>query len=92
MFQDATGDVYLVNDKVQSQVKEVRIPGEDTLTLVDADCQPYKYILRTRNLRILLTSSPRSRKDRKWLRLNVQDEWAAFVMSPWSQNEWLIAS
>ena len=89
------GDVYLITDEVRSQTKEVTVTGDDVLTLIDADgqtCQPYKYILRNRNLRILLTSSSSSRKDRKWLRHNVEDEWAAYVMTPWFQNEWLVAS
>ncbi|KAF8340993.1 hypothetical protein F5887DRAFT_1224859 [Amanita rubescens] len=94
VFQDMCGDVYLITDEVRSQTKGVTVAGDDVLTLIDADgqtCQPYKYIFRNRNLRILLTSSPTSRKDRKWLRHNVEDEWAAYVMTPWSQNEWLVA-
>jgi hypothetical protein len=89
------GDVYLITEEVRSQTEEVTVAGDDILTLIDADgqiCQPHKYILRNRNLRILLTTSPRSRKDRKWLRHNAEDEWAAYVMTPWSQKEWLVAS
>jgi len=95
VFQDMFGDVFLITDEVRSQAKDITVPGNDVLALIDADgpiCQPYKYILRNPNLRILLTSSPRSSKDRKWLRQHVRDEYAVYVVTPWSQNEWLIAS
>ena len=89
VFQDAWGDVYLITDEVRSQAKEVRVPGNDVLTLVDADgdiSEPYKYIFHNPNPRMFLTLSPSSRKDRKWLRLNARDKWreSAHVMSPWS--------
>ncbi|EDR08045.1 uncharacterized protein LACBIDRAFT_327283 [Laccaria bicolor S238N-H82] len=71
VFQDTCGDVYLITDEVRSQSRDIRIAGDDVLTLIDADgstCQPYKYIFHNTNLYVLLTSSPRSRKDRKWLK------------------------
>jgi hypothetical protein len=89
------GDVFLITDTVLLQTGRVTAPGDDVLTLVDADgefCIPNKYFFHTPNLRILLTSSPRSRADRRWLIQNVQDEGAAYVVSPWLQDEWLVAS
>ncbi len=71
------------------------VPGDDVLTLVDADgsfCTPCEYFFDTSNLRILLTSLPKSRVDRRWLIKDVQDEWAEYVVSPWLQAEWLVAS
>ena len=55
VFQNRYGDVYLVTHEVQSQTKDVMVPGDpgDVLTLVDADseiCQPYKCILRNSRL------------------------------------------
>ena len=44
------------------------------LVLVDADgeiCIPHFYLLDPSNLRVLLTSSPRRRKDRRWLTQSV---------------------
>ncbi|KAF8622926.1 hypothetical protein AX15_006639 [Amanita polypyramis BW_CC] len=96
VFQDTRGNVYLITNEVRPQTKEIRVPGDDILTLIDADgeiCKPHdQYILGASNLRILLTSSPRSRVDRRWLRQDARDEWAVYIMSPWTQNEWLVAS
>ncbi|KAF8238275.1 hypothetical protein L208DRAFT_1243387, partial [Tricholoma matsutake] len=95
VFQDMQGDVFLITDMVLPQKGRVTVPGDDVLTLVDADgelCIPNKYIFQTPNLRILLTSSPRSRADRRWLVQNVQDDGAAYVVSPWLRDEWLVAS
>ncbi|KAF8229807.1 hypothetical protein L208DRAFT_150294 [Tricholoma matsutake] len=95
VFQDMEGDVFLITDTVLPQKGRVTVPGDDVLTLVDADgefCIPNKYIFQTPNLRILLTSSPRSRADRRWLVQNVQDDGTAYVVSPWLRDEWLVAS
>ena len=65
------------------------------LALVDADnkkCTPHDYLLDLSNLRVLLTSSPRSKNDRRWLIQYVHDERAVFVMEPWSQEEFLVVS
>ena len=89
------GNVFLITDTVLPQKGRVTAPGEDVLTLVDADGRspiPNDNLFYTPNLRILLTSSPRSRADRRWLKQNVQDEGAAYVVSPWLQDEWLVAS
>ena len=89
------GDVSLITDTVLPQTGRVTAPGDDVLTLVDAEGEfriPNKYFFHTPNLRILLTSSPRSRASRRWLVQNVQDEGAAYVVSPWLRDEWLVAS
>lgn len=64
------------------------------LVLVDADteiCTPHRYLLDPSNLRVLLTSSLRNRKDRRWLTQNVRDAKAVFVMEPWLPKEFLVA-
>ena len=89
------GDVFLITDTVSPQTGSVTAPGDDVLTLVDAGgefCRPNKYVFHTPNLRILLTSPPRSRADRRWLVQHVQDEGAAYVVSPWLRDEWVVAS
>jgi hypothetical protein len=89
------GKFFVVNDKVRHVNGRVAVPGDDVLTLVDADgkfCVPDQYLLDAANLRILLTSSPTSRDDRKWLTQSVRDSDAAFVMEPWSKEELLVTS
>ena len=64
------------------------------LVLVDADteiCTPHRYLLDPSNLRVLLTSPLRNRKDRRWLTQNVRDAKAVFVMEPWLLKEFLVA-
>ena len=89
------GKVFLVNDDVHRQKGTVDIPGVDVLTLVDADgvnCTPHQSLLDAGNLRILLTSSPKAHKDRKWLTQSIGETGAAFVMEPWSREELLMTS
>jgi len=95
VFQDLHGTVYTINDEVQQQTGIVVVPGDNILTLVDADgasCQPDPIILDAINLRILLTSSPRVRSDRRWLIQHVHDEHASYVVGPWQWGECAIAS
>jgi uncharacterized protein YfaP (DUF2135 family) len=86
------GDVFIINDTVRrQQTGRPVVPGDDVPTLVNADgafCQPNPYLFDSSNLRILLTSSPRSRKDRKWL----TQTGAVYVMELWSREEFLVAS
>ncbi|KIL65168.1 hypothetical protein M378DRAFT_32723, partial [Amanita muscaria Koide BX008] len=94
VFQDMMGDVFIINDTVRRQKGMPVITADDVLTLVDADgeyCQPDPYLFWASNLRILLTSSPKTRGHRRWLTQYVQAG-AAFVMEPWSQEELLVAS
>ncbi|KAM6494870.1 hypothetical protein JOM56_009493 [Amanita muscaria] len=95
VFQDTVGTVFIIDDDAVREIKGVpKIPGNNVLALVDADgacCQPDPYLLQASNLRILLTSSPRTRSDRRWLTQYVQ-EGAVFVMEPWSREEFLVAS
>ena len=67
---------------------------DDILSLVDVDgasCQPNRYLYTNYNHRILLTSSPRGRDDRKWLTQRVRDQHAVFVMEPWEREEIVVA-
>lgn len=85
MFQDVEGNVFVINGKVQYSRVVLVAPGDDVLTLVDADgvfCKPDYNILVTVNLRVLLTSPSRSRADRKWLKQFI-DSNASYVMEPW---------
>ena len=95
MFQDIKGGVFLITGKVLRMKGNVVVPGDDMLSLVDADgesCVPNGNLFDTPNLRILLTSSPRRRQDRKWLTQFVGDSMATFVMEPWSWEELVVAS
>src|SRR5687768_3556229 len=91
-----TGNVFLINGEVRQENGNMDVPGEDVLALVDADGKscttPDQRILDTPNLRVFLTSSPRSREDRKWLTQSVQDSVAAFITEPWSRDELLVTS
>jgi hypothetical protein len=96
VFQDVAGKVFIIDDSVRTPA----VPGDgdvsDVLTLVDADgreiSEPNQYILNGYKHRILLTSSPRTSKDRWWLKQIVDDEDAVFVMEPWSRKEFVVAS
>ena len=73
----------------------VVVPGDDVLALVDGDgksCIPNSHILDAVNLRVLLVSPPRDRKDRNWLTQSVGDSAALYVMEPWSREEFLVTS
>jgi hypothetical protein len=89
------GDVFIIQDEVRRRSGRVDLQGDDILALVDADkeiCTPHHYLFDVSNLRVLLVSSPRTRKDRRWLIQDVQDEKALFVMDPWSREEFIAAS
>lgn len=101
VFQSKAGIIYIVGDEVRQQigsvgeVVNVKVPGIDVLALLDGDgdnCQPNDSLLAVRNLRILLTSSPRNRKDWRWLTQDVGDSMASYVVGPWEWNEFAIAS
>lgn len=96
VFQDITGAVYTINDEVRHQMfSPVRVPGDDVLTLIDGDgasCEPDNSITLARNLRILLISSPRSRRDRRWLTQDVGDPDASYIVGPWQWDEFAITS
>lgn len=95
MFQDIGGNIFIIDDKVRCEKGRVEVSGDDVLALVDADgesCIPNQYLLDATNLRVLLMSSPRSSDDRRWLTQTVGDSNAAFIMEPWSGEEFLITS
>jgi hypothetical protein len=69
--------------------------ADNVLTLVDADVKCYEpngYLLNDSKHHMLLTSSPRSRKHRSWLKQFGQDQYAVFGMEPWSRKEFIVAS
>jgi hypothetical protein len=96
VFQDKHGLVFTINHEgPQRQMGAVVVQGHDILTLVDADgafCQPDGIILNAIKLRILLTSSPRHRSDRRWLTQDVHDKHASYVIGPWLWDELAVAS
>lgn len=90
VFQDLEGDVYTITDEVRKQTSEVEIPGADVLALVDGDgdsCVPSLMVKEANNLRILVTSSPRSRADQRWLTRHVQNPNSIYVVGPWEWDE-----
>ena len=89
IFQDIGGDVFIVRDEGECLNKRTSISGDDVLVLVDADgeiCIPHFYLLDPSNLRVLLTSSSRRRKD------DVGSLNLLFVMEPWLPKKFLVAS
>ena len=96
IFQDTTGAVYTINDKVHKQMGDtVGLPGDQVLVLIDGDgrhCQPDPRILPARNVRILLTSFPRGRSSRRWLVQDIKDSYASYVVGPWQWDELAITS
>jgi hypothetical protein len=89
------GEVFIIQDEVRCRSGRVFIEGDDILALVDADneiCSPHPYLFDVSNLRVLLTSWPKTKKIRRWLTQSVHDGGAVFVMEPWSQGELLVTS
>jgi hypothetical protein len=90
------GEVFIIDHTVRS-AQGTAMPNpedDDILSLVDADgasCQPNRYLYTNYNHRILLTSSPRGRDDRKWLTQRARDQHAVFVMEPWLREEIVVA-
>ena len=95
VFQDTKRDVFVITDTVQDSNGMVMLPGRDVLTLVDADgpfCVPSDYILNSRNLRIVLTSSPRTRVDKKWITQYCPYTAMVFVTEPWTKEELFLSA
>jgi hypothetical protein len=66
-----------ITDRVTHEMGIVDVPGDDILALVDAGGESYKpkeSLFKVFNLRILSTSPPRRRGDRKWL-----DQWCPYL-------------
>ncbi|KAF8326911.1 hypothetical protein F5887DRAFT_1013155 [Amanita rubescens] len=95
VFQDVHGKVFIINDTGVNTSEDARAVSDDeVLTLVDADdkrYEPEEYLMNDSKHRILLASSPRSRKDRRWLK-QFADADAVFTMEPWSRKEFVVAS
>ncbi|KAF8273633.1 hypothetical protein EI94DRAFT_1913870 [Lactarius quietus] len=70
IFQHMDGRVFVVTDEVRLRRPADTIDGDDVVALVDGDrqnCIPDPFIVGNENHRILLTSSPKTRKDRSWI-------------------------
>ena len=94
-FQDMEGQVFFIHDTVRHLTPNMSVPGDDVLALIDADDEtrePDGDLFDTGNFRVLLTSSPRGRKDRRWLTQMVRNTNAVYVMKPWSWEEMLVTS
>ena len=73
----------------------VSYDADNVLTLVDADVDcylPSEYLLNNFKHQILVTSSPKRREDRKWLKQFGHHHNAVFAMEPWSRKEFVVAS
>ncbi|KAF8346217.1 hypothetical protein F5887DRAFT_1073864 [Amanita rubescens] len=97
VFQDIDGNAFIIDDTVRPLMDRLAVSEDvtDILALVDADAEssvPNRDLFKVPNLRILLTSSPRKRDDRKWLTHRVQDLHAVFIMKPWSREEFVVTS
>ncbi len=95
VFQDMHGKVFIIDDAgVNTPEDAWTVSDNEVLTLVDADVKCYEpeaYLLGDSKHRILLTSSPRVRKDRSWLKQFATMN-AVFTMKPWSRKEFVVAS
>lgn len=95
VFQDLDGNVFIVDATVRPlDTQKVYNDADDVLTLVDADenvCTPRTDIFRHWQCRILVTSPPRKKDDRRWLTQRVMED-AVFMMDPWSRAEFVVAS
>ena len=92
------GKVFIIDGNGVRAPKDapmVSNDADDVLTLVDADAKCYEpsdYLLNFSRHRILVTSSPTSRKDRNWLKQFGRDLHAVFAMEPWSRKEFVVTS
>ena len=95
VFQDMHGKVFIINGAGVNTPEDAYTMSEDeVLTLVDADVKHYEpegYLVDDPRHRILLTSSPRSRTDRNWLK-QFANQNAVFTMKPWSREEFVVAT
>ena len=95
VFQDIDGNVFIIGNTVLPMALGVSGDADDVLTLVDADdrvCQPNQHIFRHDEYRILVTSSPTKNEDRRWLTQRIMDQYAMFMMEPWSREELVVVS
>ena len=94
VFRDMDSKVFIIDDTGVNTPDDVREVSDEVLTLVDADadsCKPVAYLRNNSNHRILLTSSPRSRRDRSWLKQFAFAN-SVFTMKPWSREELVVAT
>jgi hypothetical protein len=90
VFQSKKGEVFGIENTVQHWDAAVSHPRHETLMLVDADGSfhvPSDDVLEGQNLQIVLTSSPRTKDDRKWLRQYSPYDGRTVVMEPWTKEE-----
>ena len=92
VFQDMYGKVFIID---HNGVEEGVSDDSVVLALVDADVQCFepdgRLWINSSKHRILVTSSPRSRKDRRWLKQS-GDENAVSTMKPWSREEFVVTT
>ncbi|KAK2464429.1 hypothetical protein APHAL10511_003577 [Amanita phalloides] len=96
VFQDMNGKIFIIDDAGISTPEDAweAVSDDEVLTLVDADAkcyEPESYLVDDFRHRILLTSSPRSRRDRSWLKQFARQN-AVFTMKPWSREEFVVAT
>jgi len=95
VFQDVHGTVFTVGNTVRRLgTPGVSVDADDVLALVDADnavSQPNKHLFDNGEYRILLTSSPKKKDDRRWLKQLVGPH-SMFIMEPWSREELVVTS
>ena len=105
-FQTLGGNVYYVSttvEKIEDPEREVTIRDDlqdpsDIVALVDADGReeihtPRPVLTCTHNIRVILASSPRDPRSRKWLKqLNVPEPSRARMMDIWSEAELVITA
>ncbi|KIM35003.1 hypothetical protein M413DRAFT_449955 [Hebeloma cylindrosporum] len=96
VFQSKNGAVYTIDDQVRKHLgSSEHFLKADVLTLVDGDGkvgEPHDDLTSALNFRILLTSFPRPKTDRRWLTQDVHDPLASFVVGPWQWKEFAITS
>ena len=90
------GKVFIIDCngvRVPRDAPAVSYDTDNVLTLVDAniDCYlPCEYLLNNFKHQILVTSSPRSRRDRSWLKQFANAN-AVFTMESWLRKEFVVA-
>ncbi len=96
-FQTGDGKVFFLSDMVtlvNSAEHESR-EGFEIEALVDADSGPpydvpQPVLFSRRDIRIVLTSSPKDSKTRNWLKQLGESAGKTFLMDIWTQQEFVV--
>ena len=95
VFQDMHGKVFIINDAgINTSEETWTVSDDEVLTLVDAGdkvCRPDNSLFHHKGYRILVTSSPKMKEERRWLKQRVGLH-AMYMMKPWSREELVVAS